>query len=91
MLGDISGVENLFLITGATDMRKSIDGLCAVVEQVVRQDAQDALAGVDGEIRENLIRLGQLVDAKDTENIANLCVILQRQIEERGVKLKMSK
>lgn len=38
MLGDISGVENLFLITGATDMRKSIDGLCAVVERVVRQD-----------------------------------------------------
>ena len=38
MLGDISSVENLFLITGATDMRKSIDGLCTVVEQVVRQD-----------------------------------------------------
>ena len=38
MLGDISGVENIFLITGATDMRKSIDGLCAVVERVVRQD-----------------------------------------------------
>ena len=38
MLGDISGVENIFLITGHTDMRKSIDGLCAVVEQVVRQD-----------------------------------------------------
>ena len=40
MLGDISGVENLYLITGATDMRKSIDGLCAVVEQVVRRDTK---------------------------------------------------
>ena len=50
-----------------------------------------ALAGLDGEIRENLIRLGQLVDAKDAENIANLCVTLQRQIEERGVRLKMLK
>ncbi len=38
MLGDISGVKNIFLITGSTDMRKSIDGLCAVVEQVVRMD-----------------------------------------------------
>lgn len=38
MLGDISGVDNIYLIVPPTDMRKSIDGLCAVVEQVVRQD-----------------------------------------------------
>ena len=50
-----------------------------------------ALAGLDGEIRENLIRLGQLVDARDAENIAYLCVTLQRQIKERGVRVKMLK
>ena len=36
MLGDISGVENIYLVCGYTDMRKSIDGLCAVVEEVVK-------------------------------------------------------
>ncbi len=38
MLGDISGVENIYLVCGYTDMRKSIDGLCAVVEEVVKRD-----------------------------------------------------
>ena len=31
MLGDISGAANIYIITGYTDMRKSIDGLCAIV------------------------------------------------------------
>ena len=30
MLGDISRVENIYLVCGYTDLRKSIDGLCAV-------------------------------------------------------------
>ena len=38
MLGDISGVENIYLVCGYTDLRKSIDGLCAIVEEVVKQD-----------------------------------------------------
>ncbi len=41
MLGDISRVESLYLITGYTDMRKSIDGLCAVVEEVVKRDPKE--------------------------------------------------
>jgi len=32
MLGDISGVDRIFLVCGYTDMRKSIDGLCAVIQ-----------------------------------------------------------
>ena len=32
MLGDISGVEKIYIVCGYTDMRKSIDGLCAVIE-----------------------------------------------------------
>ncbi len=44
MLGDISGVENIYLVCGYTDMRKSIDGLCTVVESTVKQDPkQNAL------------------------------------------------
>ena len=31
MLGDISVATNIFIVTGYTDMRKSIDGLCAIV------------------------------------------------------------
>ncbi len=44
MLGDISGAESIYLVCGYTDMRKSIDGLCAVVEEIVKQDPkQNAL------------------------------------------------
>ena len=31
MLGGISSAINIYVITGYTDMRKSIDGLCAIV------------------------------------------------------------
>lgn len=33
MLGDISQAENIYLACGYTDMRKSIDGLAALVQQ----------------------------------------------------------
>ena len=36
MLGDITAADELYIVTGYTDMRKSIDGLCAIVED---QDA----------------------------------------------------
>jgi len=32
MLGDISGVREIYIVSGYTDMRKSIDGLCAIIE-----------------------------------------------------------
>ena len=32
MLGDISRVSNIYMITGYTDMRKSIDGLCSIIK-----------------------------------------------------------
>ena len=31
MLGDLSGVSKIFLVTGYTDMRKSIDGLMMII------------------------------------------------------------
>ena len=33
MLGDISGLEKIYIVCGHTDMRKSIDGLCTIVEK----------------------------------------------------------
>lgn len=38
MLGDLSGVPKIFLITGRTDMRKSFDGLMAVIRDVYELD-----------------------------------------------------
>ena len=32
MLADISGVDAIFIVTGYTDMRKSIDGLYAIIQ-----------------------------------------------------------
>lgn len=31
MLGDITVAGELYIVTGYTDMRKSIDGLCAIL------------------------------------------------------------
>ncbi len=36
MLGDISGLEKIYIVCGYTDMRKSIDGLCAVIEDQLK-------------------------------------------------------
>ena len=37
MLADITGVENIYIICGYTDMRKSIDGLCAILLDNVKR------------------------------------------------------
>lgn len=38
MLGDISGVQNIYVATGYSDLRKSIDGLAALVIGKYRLD-----------------------------------------------------
>ena len=38
MLGDISGVNRIDLVSGYTDMRKSIDGLMAIVRDTCQLD-----------------------------------------------------
>lgn len=38
MLGDISGVRRIMIVTGRTDMRKSIDGLIAIVRDKYQLD-----------------------------------------------------
>ena len=36
MLGDISGLDRIYIVCGYTDMRKSIDGLCAIIEDQLK-------------------------------------------------------
>lgn len=38
MLGDTSAVSTVYLVTGYTDMRKSIDGLAAIVQGTLQLD-----------------------------------------------------
>lgn len=39
MLADISNVDQIYLVCGYTDMRKSIDGLCAIIEDQLKMDS----------------------------------------------------
>lgn len=38
MLGDITAADEIFVICGYTDMRKSIDGLCEIVQDKLHMD-----------------------------------------------------
>ena len=38
MLGDLSGISKIFLITGRTDMRLSIDGLMSIIRDAYQMD-----------------------------------------------------
>ena len=38
MLGDISGISKIYCITGPTDMRRSIDGLMAIIRDTHQMD-----------------------------------------------------
>jgi len=32
MLGDVTAADEIYIVCGYTDMRRAIDGLCAIVE-----------------------------------------------------------
>ena len=42
MLADISTVDNIYIVCGVTDMRKSIDGLCAIVQDKLHMDPKQS-------------------------------------------------
>ena len=41
MIGDISLADNIYIICGYTVMRKSTDGLCTVVKDLLYIDAEN--------------------------------------------------
>jgi len=41
MLGDVSRVGKIYIVTGYTDMRKSIDGLMAIISHTYQLDPYD--------------------------------------------------
>lgn len=41
MIGDISGATNIYIITGYTDMRKSLDGLYAIVVSQLNEEPNE--------------------------------------------------
>lgn len=43
MLADISGVDAIYIVCGRTDMRKSIDGLCAIIQDQFSMTTDHAL------------------------------------------------
>ena len=38
MLGDITAADEIYIVCGYTDMRRSIDGLCAIVQEELHMD-----------------------------------------------------
>lgn len=38
MIGDITAATEIYIVCGYTDMRKSIDGLCAIVQEKLKMD-----------------------------------------------------
>ena len=40
MLGDISVVDDIYIVCGYTDMRKQIDGLCSIVKNQFHKDPE---------------------------------------------------
>ena len=55
MLGDISGLDKIYIVCDHTDMRKSIDGLCAIVEDQLKMDLQCVLFLFCGRRRDRII------------------------------------
>ena len=57
MLKDIK-VENIYIVCGRTDMRKSIDGLCALVEDQLKLDPySSSLYLFCGKKRDRIIKM----------------------------------
>ena len=42
MLADITRVDSVYIVCGKTDMRKQIDGLCAIIEGKLHMGPDDA-------------------------------------------------
>ena len=45
MIGDITVADEIYIVCGYTDMRKSIDGLCAIVEDKLHMSPRCSVSG----------------------------------------------
>ena len=56
MLGDISLATSIYIVTGYTDMRKSIDGLCTIIRDQlqIEPDSKRALYLFCGKRRDRI-------------------------------------
>lgn len=65
MLGNIAAVDEVYIVTGRTDMRKFIDGLCVIVEDQLHMDSRRSAL---------YLFSGKRCDSKPrSENCTNLC------------------
>ena len=55
MLGDLSGVSKIFVITGRTDMRKSFDGLMAIIRDTYELDPYANAEGIAENLRHSIL------------------------------------
>ena len=64
MLGDITAADEIYIVTGRTDMRKSIDGLCAVVEDQLHMDQGEVpcISSVENVVTGSKLCSGNLTD-----------------------------
>ena len=54
MLADISGVDAVYIVCGRTDMRKSIDGLCAIIQEQFSMDiSYDSFCSAAADVTES--------------------------------------
>lgn len=42
MIGDISGAASIYVVCGRTDMRKSINGLCGIINEMMGEDINES-------------------------------------------------
>ena len=64
MLGDITAADEIYIVTGRTDMRKSIDGLCAIgeVQSIWIQGEAPCIFSVENVVTGSKLCFGNLTD-----------------------------
>ena len=41
MIGDVTAATEIYIVCGYTDMRKSVEGLCAIIADLLHEDVRD--------------------------------------------------
>lgn len=81
MLGDISVDSDIYIVCGYTDMRKSIDGLCAIIIDRLHMDPRRSLLYLFCGRRCDRIKLLRW-EAKSYNELVNRSLIALVEAEE---------